>query len=372
MCYNELIYKRVFERDDGMKKYSVKTVLTDLAVTVGVMLASAGACLVIQYFTDEDTYAMPVFILGVVFTARFTNGYMWGCIASLISTLLVNWAFTEPYYILDASIIRYPITFVISLCAALVISMLTTRIRRQSELKSIAEREKLRADLLRSVSHDIRTPLTSIAGAASAYLGNRDVLTEEKKVKLIEYVRDEAEWLSKVIENILTITRVDSGGTAVKKRCEAAEEVIGEVVMNFRRAHPDITVNADVPSELLMVPMDALLIEQVMKNILENSAVHGKNVTEINITLSAKGGNALFSFEDNGCGFPEGVPEHIFDGLIYKPAVKVIDGRRCMGIGLSLCRSVIKLHGGELRAMNGEKGARVEFTLPLEDKTEVR
>lgn len=357
---------------DNMKNYSAKAAFTDLALTLGIMVASAWTCLIVQYFTDEDTYAMPVFILGVVFAARFTNGYVWGFLASLISTLMVNWAFTEPYYELDASIVRYPITFVISLCAAFVISMLTTRIRRQSEIKGIAEREKLRADLLRSVSHDIRTPLTSIAGAASVYLDNRDILPEEKKIKLIEDVRDESEWLMKVIENILTITRVDSSGTAVSKRPEAAEEVIGEVVMNFRPAHPEITVNADVPSELLMVPMDALLVEQVMKNILENSVVHGKNVTEINIKLSSDDKYALFAFEDNGGGFPEDVLEHIFDGMIYKPAEKVVDGRRCMGIGLSLCRSVIKLHGGELRALNGKDGARLEFTLPLDEKMEVK
>ncbi len=351
-----------------MKKGSVKQAFKDLALTLGIMAAAAVVCFILNKVTNEDMFATSVFLLGVVFTARFTDGYLWGVFASLLGTLLVNWAFTQPYYVLNDSILKYPLTFIISICASLTISMLTSITRRQAELKRIAEREKLRADLLRSVSHDVRTPLTTIAGSASAYLDNKDILPEETKTKLIEDVRDEAQWLTRIFDNILTITRVDSGQTSFNKRCEAAEEVIGEVVMNFRRNHPDITINTDVPGELIMVPMDALLIEQVMKNILENAVIHGKGVTEINISLSREGENAVFSFEDNGCGFGSDELEHLFDGLFYKPEVKVADGRRCLGIGLSLCRSVIKLHGGELKASNGQKGALLEFTLPLEQQ----
>ncbi|MGN1422285.1 MAG: DUF4118 domain-containing protein [Oscillospiraceae bacterium] len=343
----------------------MKQAVKDLGLTLAIMAAAAAVCFVLNYVTREDTFAASVFLLGVVFTARFTNGYLYGILASLIGTFLSNWAFTEPYYLLNDSIFKYPVSFVISSCASLMMSMLMTRMRRESELKSIAEREKLRADLLCSVSHDVRTPVTTIAGSAAAYLDNRDVLPEETKTKLIEDIRDEAQWLARVFENILTVTRLYSGTGELNKRPEAAEEVIGEVVMDFHRSHPDIRVNTDVPGELLMVPMDVPLIRQVIKNILENAAIHGQNVTEINIKLSGDGDNVRFSFEDNGCGFSSDDLGHIFDGMIFSPEIKVTDGRRCMGIGLSLCRSVVNLHGGKMSAGNGERGARLEFVLPM-------
>lgn len=370
MCYNikRLGCKEAAclrEGDAVMKRASLKQAVKDLGLTAAIMTGAAAVCFVLNYVTREDTFAASVFLLGVVFTARFTNGYMYGILASLIGTFLLNWAFTEPYYILNDSILKYPVSFVISSCASLMMSMIMTRMRRESELKSIAEREKLRADLLCSVSHDVRTPVTTIAGSAAAYLDNRDVLPEETKTKLIEDIRDEAEWLARVFENILTVTRVCSGTGELNKRPEAAEEVIGEVVMNFRQIHPDIRVSTEVPGELVMVPMDVQLIKQVMKNILENAAIHGHNVTEIKIKLSCDGENVRFSFEDNGCGFSSDHLEHIFDAMIFSPEMKVTDGRRCMGIGLSLCRSVVKLHGGEISVGNGETGARLVFVLPM-------
>lgn len=338
--------------------------IKNAAVTAGILIASSAMNFALQLLTSEDFCAVAVFILGTAFTARFTDGYVWGILYAVVGTLLVNWAFTEPFYVLNESIARYPITFVILLTASVMISMLTTRLRYQSELKAVAEKEKLRADLLRSVSHDLRTPLTSIKGAAEAYLDNRERLPEETKIRLITDIGSEAGWLMQMVENVLAITRIDAGAPGINYRSEAAEEVIGEVVGKFRADHPDVAVDTDVPGELVMVPMDVMLVEQAMRSILEIFAKYGNGVTKIDINLMSDGSNAKFSFEDNGGATPWETAE---SGLRapFTPD-KVADGTRYTGIELSLCRSVVKMHGGEFRTVRGEKGGRLEFTLPLE------
>ena len=274
--------------------------LKNAAITAGILAASSAVCFVIQLVTSEDFCAVAVFILGAAFTARFTEGYLWGILSSVAGTVLVNWAFTEPFYVLNASVEKYPLTFVSLLTASVMINMLTTRLRRQSELKVIAEKEKMRADLLRSVSHDIRTPLTSISGAAETYLGSRELLSEQTKTQLVTDIRREADRLTHMIENIFVITRMDVGDPDLHSRPEAAEEVIGEVVGKFRTAHPDVTVNTEVPRELVMVPMDVLLVEQAIRSILESFTQRADNVADIDIKLTSDGKNALFSFENNG------------------------------------------------------------------------
>lgn len=161
----------------------------------------------------------------------------------------------------------------------------------------------MRANLLRSVSHDIRTPLTSIVGSTSAVLENPGLsLTEQHE--LLEDVRNEAQWLIRVVENLLSITRMGDPQTHITTVPEAAEEVLGEAVQKFHRHFPSVTVSVSVPDELLIVPMDAILIEQVLSNLMENAVVHGKTTTEIQLTLRARGNDACFTVSDNGEGIP--------------------------------------------------------------------
>lgn len=291
---------------------------------------------------------------------------MWGIVSAVIGTLMVNWAFTVPFMAFDITPQGYALTFFVMLTVAVLISMLTTQIKKDGELKAAAHREKMRADLLRSLSHDIRTPLTSISTASSAFLENQDTLPDSAKTELIADVKREADWLIRAFENILTITRVDMCADSFTKNPEAAEEVIGEVIAMFSKRSKNVNVVIDLPEELVIVPMDALLIEQVLKNLLENVADHGGSATEAVLKLRITGNRAVFSVADNGDGIPEPLLGHLFDADALDKIKFNGDTTRGMGIGLELCRSVVTLHGGEIRGYNKDKGAVFEFWLPME------
>lgn len=352
----------------SIKKSSAVRELRNFSVMFCCLLFSTGLSGVFFWLSDgcDKGYAGVVFVLGVALTSRFTEGYVWGIVSAIIGTLMVNWAFTVPFMAFDITPQGYALTFFVMLTVAVLISMLTTQIKKDGELKTAAHREKMRADLLRSLSHDIRTPLTSISTAASAYLENQNTLPESAKEELINDVRREADWLTRAFDNILTITRVDMSGESFHKQSEAAEEVIGEVIAMFTKRTNSINVVVDLPEELVIVPMDAMLIEQVIKNLLENVADHGGSATEAVLKLRIENKRAVFSVSDNGDGIPEPLLGHLFDADALDKIKYNGDATRGMGIGLELCRSVVTLHGGEIRGYNKDKGAVFEFWIPME------
>lgn len=352
----------------SIKKSSAAKELRNLAVTICCLLFSTGLTGVFFWLSDgrDKGYAGVVFVLGVALTSCFTEGYVWGIVSAIIGTLMVNWAFTVPFMEFDITPQGYALTFFVMLAVAVLISMLTTQIKKDGELNAAAHREKMRADLLRSLSHDIRTPLTSISTASSAILENQDTLPDSAKTELIADVKREADWLIRAFENILTITRVDMCADSFTKKPEAAEEVIGEVIAMFSKRSKNVNVVIDLPEELVIVPMDALLIEQVLKNLLENVADHGGSATEAVLKLRITGSRAVFSVADNGDGIPEPLLGHLFDADALEKIKFNGDTTRGMGIGLELCRSVVTLHGGEIRGYNKDRGAVFEFWLPME------
>ena len=163
--------------------------------------------------------------------------------------------------------------------------MLTEQVKRQSRIQAEAEREKMKANLLRSVSHDLRTPLTAIIGSSAVVLEHYDALGDEEKRELIGQVRDDAQGLVRLVENILSITRINDGAVQLKKSPEAAEEIAAEAVNKFRKNHT-MPVRVCVPDELLMVPMDAMLIEQVLGNLMENVVIHARDATAIELSIA--------------------------------------------------------------------------------------
>ena len=223
----------------------------------------------------------------------------------------------------------YPLTFFVMLCVSLITCTMTTKIKQQEQFRMESEREKMRANLLRSVSHDIRTPLTSIIGSTSAILETPD-LSLEQQHQLLEDVRDDAQWLVRVVENLLSITRMGED-TRITKQSEAAEEVLGKVARKFRKHYPDVKISVAVPDELLIVPMDAILIEQVMTNLLENAVRHGKNTTHIALSVHQDGENAVFAVQDNGGGIPPKLLPVLFSGTLRHSDTPTGDGKRNMG-----------------------------------------
>ena len=312
----------------------------DLLVSAAILLCATGACALLHQTADTiDGFASPVYVLAVLLISRFTSGYLFGLIAAVLGVIGVNYVFTYPYMAFNFTISGYP-------------------------LRMENEKVKMRADLLRSVSHDIRTPLTSIMGATSAILENPALSPAEQQSLLVD-VRDDAQWLIRVVENLLSITRIGNESAKITKEPEAAEEVLDEAVRKFRKRFPAVSVEVHVPDELLLVPMDAILIMQVLSNLMENAVFHGGTTTHIALSAQRDGPWARFYVRDNGQGIPPQKLHTLFSGALRCEDSSPGDGKRNMGLGLSVCMAIIRAHGGTLEAKNLESGAEFSFCLPL-------
>ena len=338
--------------------------LRDWILFAAVMALGSAVCMLLQHVTETDMHVPIIFVLVVLLTALLTNGFFYGILASLTSVFAVNWAFTYPYMKLDFSPIGYPLTFITMLAVSIAASMLASGMKQTEKFRHETAAEKMRATLLRSVSHDLRTPLTGIVGSISAVLENKN-MNEESKRELLINARDDAEWLYRIVENLLSVTKI-SGSANLHKVEELMEEVIGEAVGKFKKKHPEIRVSVRCPEEPLFILMDAMLIEQVLANLLDNSVIHGKSTDAIGITVyDHEKSRITVAIKDNGQGIDEEILPHLFDGSLEPGGSKTDDDNRFMGIGLAVCKTIIDAHGGEISAQNlTGGGAKFSFTLP--------
>ena len=344
------------------KKYEVS--ISDVGLTALILTLTCAVCFILKKIDDSIVAVPMLFILAVFLVSRFTKGYVCGLVAALISVLLVNYVFTYPYFEFNFTLSGYPVTIISMLAVATITSALTTRIKQQKKMKIEVEKEKTRSNLLRSISHDIRTPLTSIYGAASAITDNSEALTDSEKLRLVSDIKDDATWLIRLVENLLSITRIDSKDDDAKiiKQPEAAEEVVAAAVHNLRKRF-QTELDVSIPGDLFFIPMDAILIEQVIINLLENSAVHSET-DKIELSILKNGDYAVFKVSDNGIGISPEILPHIFDGIHEGNG----DKNRYAGIGLCVCNTIIKAHGGIMTAENKKAGGAIfRFTLPLKE-----
>lgn len=224
------------------------------------------------------------------------------------------------------------------------------------------EREKMRSNLLRAVSHDIRTPLTCILGATNLLQNTDEELTANEQEELLQSINKDAEWLIQMVENLLAVTKINEKGANLQKSEEIVEEIISESVQRIKKRFPTAKISVRIPSELLLIPMDATLIEQVLINLLENAIRHSGSFESISLSVKQKGNNVLFSVSDQGQGLSSSQLNGIFDGNPNK----YNDTNRGLGIGLSICKTIIQAHDGMIFAENNSAGgAKFTFTLPL-------
>jgi len=331
----------------------------DFGVCLGLLLLAAALCRLLRLFDESDVFVALIFELAVVLVSRFTTGYLFGVLASIIGVFGINYIFTYPYYAFNFTLSGYPLTFVVMLAVSVTVGTMTTQIKQQEKLRAEAEKEKMRGNLLRAVSHDIRTPLTSIVGGIDTLLESGEQLSPELRTELLQNIRDESGWLIGIVENLLSVTRV-SGAGSIKKELEAGEEVLSAAAIKIGRRYPDIQISVRAPQELLFVPMDAILIEQVLINLMENAIQHGVTTSRLEIHLSRRDGSAVFEVADNGQGIAKEAFSHLFEGgFTHINTGSGSDVRRNMGIGLSVCRTI----EAENRALGG---AIFRFTIPLE------
>ncbi|MCE5235016.1 MAG: sensor histidine kinase KdpD [Clostridiaceae bacterium] len=467
-----------------------------------------------------DQNVIMVYLLSVLIVSRVTRGYVYGVAASVISVMVFNFFFTEPYFTFTAARPGYPVTFLIMLLVALITSALTVRIKTQARLAVVrehrtdmlyeinkkllatrgthnivrlisdyivmlsdraimfytadpeegaegfltgtpeddgaflkneneravahwvfvnqkragagtdtlmgagalympviaqgkvlavwgvscrrealdhggrlflsmiasqvalalerqrlsdeqratqveSESEKMRATLLRAISHDIRTPLAGILGASSALREGDAELSFETRDKLLSDIQKESQWLIRMVENLLSITRINQNASKVAKTAEAAEEVVAEAVNRVKRRFPKREIRVRVPDQLLEVPMDGTLIVQVLINLLENAIKYSKDGTPVEVSLRREGDRAVFEVLDRGRGISEdALPWRAKSGAAC--AKSRPDASRGMGIGLTICDTIVRAHGGALEAENrAEGGAEFRFSLPL-------
>ncbi len=228
------------------------------------------------------------------------------------------------------------------------------------------EKEKMRANLLRAISHDLRTPLTGMIGASETIMNNKEQLSQKEQDKLIKYIHEDSNWLLHMVENLLSVTRIKEGVSSVSKSPEPLEEVVTAAVGRLRKRYPKANVQVKIPEEFLMVPMDATLIMQVLINLLENGVKHAGKGSLLSLNVTASENEVLFQVADNGKGLTFNDTDSVFEGISPTTA-QTSDAVKGIGIGLSICKTIIMAHGGTINAQNQlSGGALFTFTLPLE------
>ncbi len=236
--------------------------------------------------------------------------------------------------------------------------------REKEEAAILVKNEQLRANLLRAISHDLRTPLTSISGSAGNLLANYRKMDDATRVQTFTDIYDDSMWLINLVENLLAITRIEGGEVHLTKSVELIDEVVAEALRHVNRKSREHTIRVSSSQELILARVDAKLIVQVLINLVDNAIKYTPVGSVIEIHTGQEGNRVIVSVSDNGPGIPDGQKKQIFE-MFYSGANQIADSRRSLGLGLSLCRSIVTAHGGKIRVTDHQPhGAVFTFTLP--------
>lgn len=267
-----------------MKK-KIKLHLKYFLLTLSLMVSgTALSFLLFSYQSFNTGNIALIYILMLILIVWFTEGCFYWIFAATFAVICINYLFTYPFRELNFTLAGYPLSFLFMFTIIAITSAAVRSIKRQGiilqereQALAAAEKEKMRANLLRAVSHDLRTPLTSIIGASASYLENESSLASDSKRELVSHIYEDSNWLLHMVENLLSVTRLNSGGTSITTSLEPVEEVLSEAISRVRKRLPDLNIQVHIPDDLLIIPMDAMLIEQVIINLVENAAIHGGN-----------------------------------------------------------------------------------------------
>lgn len=373
--------------------YLIPELPRNIMVTVVLLCGAYCASSVLISHTGGENNSALVFVLAVTIISFLTTGYLYGILASIVGTFCINIYFMEPYAAFTLNRTGYPVAMLSMVTISCVVCALTTRvkqqaaeaIRREKNTKALYEmneklneekaaiqlesaRETIRGNILRAVSHDLRTPLTAISGAASVLLSSPEV--SEKNVAMLNDIKSDADTLIVMVENLLSVTQIQDGTMPLKKREEMLEEVAGDAILTTRRRFPDAHVELELSEDILYLPMEPMLIKQVMVNLLENAIRHSGDREHITLHLFRQDDWAVVEVRDRGKGLSPELCQAIQAG---KPLKRDLSGdaTRGMGIGLSVCQSIVKAHNGFFAAGNSPEGGAVfRFGLPMEEKTD--
>ena len=250
------------------------------------------------------------------------------------------------------------------------LAMDNKRIAREKEQSALlAQSEQLRANLLRSISHDLRTPLTSISGNASNLMSNGPSIDEEAKHQIYTDIYDDAMWLISLVENLLAVTRLEDGKMQLSASTELVDEIVAEALRHVDRRSWEHRITVETPEDLLLIKGDSKLIIQVIVNLVDNALKYTPEGSRVCIRARKQGSRIRVEVADNGPGISDEMKSKVFD-MFYTGNNKIADCRRSMGLGLHLCRSIIHLHGGEITLTdNPPQGCVFSFSLPASEVT---
>lgn len=352
---------------DTMKEQAVRQA-KDLLITVLILTAATSIGNIFWYFSFTKNI-ISVYILGTLLTSLFTKSYFYGFLSSFSSVLLFNFCFTEPRLTLHAYERGYPVTFAIMLIVSIItVTLAIQNIRNAEEKERAAVRaknEQLRADLLRTISHDLRTPLTSISGNASNLISNYEKMDDPTRKQTFLDIYDDSMWLINLVENILSISRIEDGRMNLSISTELVSEVFEEALRHTNRHSGQHTITVQMDDDLLLAHMDAKLVVQVLINLVDNAIKYTPAGSHIVLSAAAQGESAVIRVSDDGPGIPDEAKEKVFE-MFSTGEKRISDSRRSLGLGLALCRTIIAAHGGTITLSdNKPHGCIFTFTLPL-------
>lgn len=334
-----------------------------LIVTILCFASAIGFSYV--YFTISGRNPVNItlfFVFFLILASCNTVGYLYGILYSLFTALL----FFKQHIIVSECFVTFILLLAITIFVSTLASHLTlqanTIAEREKQLAE-AETEKMRANLLRAISHDLRTPLTGIIGNSVVFLESQPHLSESEKRNIVTNIYEDSNWLIHMVENLLTITRINNENLCISTNEESVEEVVAEALQRMEKRHPECIIHAKLPEELIILPMDAVLIEQVTINLLENALYHSRSSVPIDFIVEDMDGEVRFTVRDYGVGISKAKLNSLFDSIDYTTS-HTADAHEGMGIGLAICKAIITAHHGTLVGKNHKSGAEFTFTLP--------
>lgn len=292
-------------------------------------IATALAFLFFSFVSENTANIALLYIIVQILIARYTNGYLHGLFSSVFSVICINFFFTYPFFRLNFTLSGYPVTFI----GMLIITLLTT-------------------------------------ATTSSLLSDGSILSDAEKRELLENIENDSSWLLNMVENLLSVTRINDTVThQVNKTPEIVEEVVAEAVQRLKKRFPSASIIVHVPTDYLLIPMDAILIEQVLINLLENALIHSGSSHSPELTVTDHPDHVTFCVKDFGHGLNPDVIPDIFSGICHNTGS--VDSHKGMGIGLSICKTIIDAHNGYIEAKNHTNGALFLFTLPKEEEENI-
>lgn len=346
----------------GYSGVALKAWLIRYLTTIGwVALVTAAAWSARAVLALPDLVAL--FLLAIMLTA-VRDGRGPAVFAAALSVVAYDLFFITPFYTFAVDEPRHLLTFSIMFIVGLVMSHLTLRVRRQEEAVRAAElrvrTEEIRSSLLSAVSHDLRTPLASIAGAGRVLRDQGDELSSAARRELLDSVCDQASRLERMVVNLLAMTRLEGGAVDVRREWVPAEEIIGSAIARVEERLGGRELLTDVPHDLPLVHVDPVLIEQALLNLLENAILHTAASAQIRVSARWDAGRFVLEVVDDGPGLPEPT-EPLFDKFVRRASA----GTEGAGLGLAIVRGIARAHGGEATASNlSTGGARFVVSLP--------